>query len=110
MVEHRLEQDGGAEVIGANVARDLVHALAHAHLGGEVDDTVATLERGAQAVGVAHVTAHHLGPFGKLQLRRAVDLIDQGVVEADLMAMGKQLPCDMTADEAAAAGNQYLRH
>jgi hypothetical protein len=45
LFDQLLEQHGGAELVDAGVAVDLVHGLAHADLGREVDHAVHAFER-----------------------------------------------------------------
>ena len=106
-------KDGGAYVIGRGIALDLVHGLAHADLGRQVDHAVHALQRAGDRVGVAYVTVDELGVlvqrFGT-RCRLAVALRDQRIQHADLMAATQQLVGDKAADKACAAGNQNLFH
>ena len=59
-VEHRLQQLGRALGVDAHVAADLVHRLADADGGREVEDHIDAGEDFAQAVGIAHVADDQL--------------------------------------------------
>jgi hypothetical protein len=89
----RLHQHRRSEVVGTDVARDLVHALADAHLGGEVEDAVDAAERRPDRGGVADVAAHHLRPWrqGRAGLG-AMHLLQQAVEHAHLVARGARRP------------------
>ena len=109
-VDQGFQQHRGAQVVGPDIAGDLVHGLADADLGGQVDDAVAALQGGTDAVPVAHVAAHELGPIGQVGRAALVDLLDQRIVEPHVMAALQHLPRDVASDEAATAGHEDPRH
>ena len=102
----------GADIVDRGIAFHLVHRLADADLGGEVDDAVDPIERARDRIAVAHVGADqlHLGIEGGRPVGRSVDLLDQAVEHTDLMAAREQFVADEAADEARPAGDEYLFH
>ena len=108
-VDQLLEQDRGAAVVDGDVAVHGVHALADADLGGEVDHLVHAGEGAAHQRFVAHVADHqfHVGIELVRPAAPAMDLLDQAVEDAHVVAFGEQGAGDVAADEAGAAGDQY---
>ena len=106
--DQALEKDGGAEVVGADIARDLVHALAHTHLGGEVEDAVDVLQGLVEQGGVADVAFEELDVWVQIGRGIGMDLVDQAVYRADLVALGQEFFAEMTADETRAAGDEIV--
>ncbi len=114
LLDQRLQQHRGAQVVHPRVVRHLVHALAHAHCRREVVDRVHALERIAHRGRVAHVANDEfdvglqvVGPAAAvaMHLRRKV------VENANAIAVGEKLVCEMRADETGAAGDEnLLRH
>ena len=54
--EYRFEQHRRAEIVGADVALDLVHRLAHPNLGCFVKNYVDMFERFIDKLSIANVT------------------------------------------------------
>jgi hypothetical protein len=71
-----------------------------------MDDAVHTLEGTRDNVPVADIADDQLGVFGKIiwPLAIAVDLLDQAVEHADLVAAPKKFAGNGSADEAGSAG------
>ena len=61
LVDQRLEQHGGAEIVDRDVALDRVHALADADFGGEMDDAVDARKSLLQRLGMTYVPHQKLG-------------------------------------------------
>jgi hypothetical protein len=104
-IDQRLEQNGGAEVVRADVVLDLVHALPDAHLGGEVEDRVGAVQRTAHGVAVSDVSVDKgralAGGRGPLGFRRvAMNLGVERVENADLAAGREELRAKRATDEA----------
>lgn len=55
MMRQRLQQIGSAKLIGFNVSRDIVHALADANRGGEMHNAVDSTQRIRQIIKVANI-------------------------------------------------------
>ena len=110
MGQQRLQQHGGAEVVDADIAVDLIHALADADLRRQVHDFVDALHRFRHRLGVADVGVDDLDRAQHRIGHRiaAVNLVDEAVEHPDLVTFGKQSAADMAADEPRAAGNQDL--
>ena len=107
------EQDTGAGRVLARVVRDLVHRLADADAGGEVDDGVDAVERAADGVAVANIADLQLDILGEVVGSRAiaVHLRRQVVERTHAVAAGEQLVGQVGADEPRTAGDQdRLRH
>ena len=98
------------EVVGADIAGDLVHRLPDAHLGGEVDDAVDALQRPVQRIAVADVAADQLGALRRQPHGVLVDLRHEGVEQPDGVAAGDQLVGDVAADKAGASGDEGSGH
>jgi hypothetical protein len=81
--------------------------LADADLGGEVDDSIDILEAMRNDVLVADVADDQFGLVGQVlgSLAIAVDLLDQAIEYANLVASAKKLLANRTANEACTAGN-----
>ena len=81
-----------AGLVDRGVALDRVHRLADADFGGEMDHAVDTLQRARDDVLVADVADDQLGVVGQVlgPLAVAVNLLDQAVEDADLVAARKQ--------------------
>jgi hypothetical protein len=60
VLEQRLEQHGGAGRVRSGVLHELVHALADADAGGEVDDRVDPVQGAPDHVGIAQVLEDEL--------------------------------------------------
>ena len=75
-----------AIVLQLGVARDLVHRLADADGGGEVDDAIDTRERAIGGLAVADVADDQLDPVRQLGIGAAVDLLLEAVEHDDLVA------------------------
>ena len=100
MIQQGLQQNGRALVVGGDIAVDLIHALADTNLGGQVDDRVHALQRPPDLARVADVADQ------QFHVRRAgggcparMDLIQQIIQNADLVALRQQGPADMGPDE-----------
>ncbi len=107
MIDQPFEQHGGAHVVRRCVTLDFVHRLADADLGREVNDAVDPLKRSGDRLSVAHVGLDEFG-LKRLRRRRAVDLADQAVEEADTVPAPQQFGCDVAADEPGPPGNQNM--
>ena len=79
LVDHALQQDRGAGVVAADVAFDLVHALADADLGREVEDEVDAAERPVHRVAVPHVALQEFDAFRQGCFLAGVGLLDQAI-------------------------------
>ena len=109
----RLHEHGGAEVVHADVARDRVHALPDADLGGEVDDRIDAAQRAAHGIEVADVALDELGAFAQDVGAggAGVHLLDERVEQDDSLAPAQERTGHVSTDEACATGNEYpARH
>jgi hypothetical protein len=108
LIDQPLEQDGSTDVVTARVALDLVHRLADADLRRQVHDAVDALQGAGDCVAVAHVGVDELGLTSKIGRPStvAVNLRDQCVEHAYLVAARQQLAGHEPPDEARAAGDQ----
>jgi hypothetical protein len=108
LVDQFFEQNGGADIVDRGVALHCVHRLADPDFGGEVDHAAHALERLGDGVAVADVGADQLDIVGKIlgPFAVPVDLLDQAVEDAHLMAAALKFPSDGTSDEAGAAGDE----
>ncbi len=109
-VDQRLEQDRGAEVVGAHVAADLVHGLADADFGRQVEHAVDAGGGAPDRVGVANVGLDELDPVGRRRVTAAVNLLDERVQHPYRVSLGLQLLDERAPDEAAPSGDQIAFH
>ena len=72
-----------------------------------MDDTVDAVERAGDDIAVANVTADELGFGGQIgrPLLVAMNLLDETIENANLMAAMKKLPGDSTSDKPGTAGD-----
>jgi hypothetical protein len=106
-----IEQRGSGEV-DLLVFCDLVHGLAGAGLGGEVDDDLMTGQRGGPDALIAHIAADEAN--GGLEIRRelviaAVDLRAEAVEECDGVAFEEESSRQMGSDKTSATGDEYVQ-
>ena len=108
-----LHQHRRAGVVGAGIAFDIVHRLADADLGREMNDGVDTVQCPGNRAGVADVALHTLG-IGVKVLRPAaiaVHLRDQAIEHADPPAPGNKQSRNCPADKPGTTGNKdCFRH
>ena len=83
MVDEPLEHHCGAEIIGGSVALDLVHRLADADFGGEVNDAVGAPEGRGDRLSVTHVAPDELDlRIEELRaISRAVNLLNKSTID-----------------------------
>ena len=105
-----LQHHGRADRVDRGVALDLVHRLADADGGGEMDDVVDALERRADRVVVAHVADLELdggievaGP-GTAGMHLRVEVVER----AHAVAAGQQRIAEVGTDESGTAGDEHM--
>lgn len=92
--EELLDQHARAQVVGADVRLDLVHALADTHGRGEMIDRLDPVQSAPDSLAVAHVASlelHLAAQIGRRLARPSVHLRGQVVEHADLMTRGEEL-------------------
>ena len=110
LVHQRLQQVRGAQGVDGGVVGDLVHALAHAHGGGQVVDHVDVAEAAAHGVRVAHVAHDELrvvGHPGGLAPVGAVHLRIEVVQDAHPVAARQQRVHQVAAHEPRPSRHQH---
>ena len=109
--EQIIEQRSTGEV-DLLVLRDLVHRLARAGLGGEVDNDLVAREGGGPDALVAHVAEDEAN--GGLEISRklgvaAVNLGAEVVQKGNGLASLYKSPSQTGSDETSAAGDEYIQ-
>jgi hypothetical protein len=84
--EKGLKKDCGTEIVHAHVAVDLVHALAHPDLGGEMNDFINAAYGTRYGIFVTDVTVYD---FNRIEhwirsCRAPVNLLDKAIENANL--------------------------
>jgi hypothetical protein len=101
-----LEEASGGHRVELGVARDLVHRLADAHGGGEVDDLLGALEGAHGGLAVADVADDQLDARREVGLDAAVHLGLEAVEYDHLVAALDERAHQVRADEAGAASDE----
>jgi hypothetical protein len=109
MCQKSFEEDRGAEIVDTDIAIDLVHALANANLCGEMHNLINALHSGSHGLRITDVSVDDLDRTenGVRWGRAAVDLLDETIEHANLIAFRQQCPAKMTANEPSTAGDQH---
>ena len=102
----RLEQDGGAEVVVADVVGDVLEVAAEADHRRLVTHRGHARHRAGDGVRVAEVALDPLGAGVQVVGPLAMRVGQQHVEHADFVAAVEQRVDDVRADEAGAAGHE----
>ena len=109
-LDQRLQEDGRAEIVDPDVVGHVVHALADADPGRQMDDRIDAGQRALDRARVPDIARHALdlgvqirGPGAPLPM----DLGIQNVEDPHPVALPEQLIAEMRSDEARAARNQH---
>ncbi len=108
MVEQGLQEHRRAGRVDVGILGDLIHALADADAGRQVDDAVDPLERGHHGIPIPHIAPDQLHVVREVRRRGAalVDLRVDVVQRPDLIAVGEEMIRQVGSDEAGATGDQ----
>ena len=81
MLDQRLQEHGGAQIVDRDIAVDRIHALADTHFGREVDELVDADQSAFHEGRVAHVAVEEFDMVqnGFTRCTRRVNLVDQAV-------------------------------
>lgn len=110
LLDDLLEENGRTEVIGPDIAGDLVHRLPDADFGGEMNQAVDALQGARDRLAVAHVADDEFGRARQVRARRAMHLVDQGIEDSHLVPAVEQFLRHVTADEAPTPSHQDSFH
>ncbi len=109
MLDKVLQEYGGAQIVGANVTLNFIHGLPDAHFGRFVKNRIDAVQCALNHRRIAHVAVNELSSrINVLTCVFAMNLRHQQIQHPHLMAALDQRICEMRANEAGAAGNQYV--
>ncbi|CCE11292.1 hypothetical protein BRAS3843_660100 [Bradyrhizobium sp. STM 3843] len=113
MLGQRLQQNGRAELVGADVVVDVVHALADADHCGEVQNHIGSAQCAFDSEGISDISDNEFGvlaqvagpvAFGPMNLRREI------IEDPNIISRAEQLIGGVRADEPSSSGNQDSCH
>ena len=109
MLAAGLDEVHRRDAVDAQVELRIAHAVAVAHLAGEVEDEVLVADEDLQRGAVAHVGDVDRHPVGDgLDVGEvAAELRDQGVQQRDVGPLLDQRDGQVAAQEPQAAGDQH---
>src|SRR5213595_2945848 len=108
-ISERLQQHRGAKGIRPHVAGDLIHGLPDTDFGGVMKYSVNIFKRALDQFGVAHVALQEFGVRVQMWWQAvAVDLRDDGIEDAYLVAGFHQCVHQMRTYEASATGYENV--
>ena len=113
MRDKRLQQCRRTEVVRADIAVDLVHALTYADLGREMNHRVDTVfQRLAHQIEILDVADNQLRlSQDRMKLLSGMYLLHQIIEHANLISGREQGRTKMASDETGPAGDQNpFRH
>jgi len=109
LIGQEVEERGSSFHICVGIPQDLVHRLAGAGLGGEMNDGMNILQGGAPYAAIAHVSAEYLHtsivqkgrplPIGESSMYLRAEIIEQ----TDLLSIGHEHFGDLTSDKSKTA-------
>jgi|GEM_PF-5337841 len=114
MGAHRLQQVERAGEVGIRIGLRVLEAVAHARLGGEVDDDVGPhpSEEIVEQAGRLQAALHRLeaGQALKLGVARPLQgdvvVVGEAVEPDDRVPLAQEAPAEVIADEAGRAGHE----
>jgi hypothetical protein len=112
VLDQLFEKHGRADIVDRSVSLDRVHRLANTDLGSEMNDAVDPFQSRCHLLAGANIATHQLdfGIKGGRIEAVSVNLFDQAVEHANLVAAIEELGGNRPADETGAAGDQDVLH